>query len=189
MEAQFAYRHPAYPHFYVTCDFSFSRSYSRERQEEHTRYTDGSSPYDDGDIEARDLKSFRFSIGVKYYFTILRAHKVSPYLMAGGGKQIAFVKVKSEDLYQPDVTAMVDDNEEEYLEDLNSPGHVYLGFGAEYPFNESLSLFASVRFYYTWSSGKYDYRYITDTYTNTESTDSETADLIKSVGLGLNFYF
>jgi hypothetical protein len=189
MEAQLAFRHPSYPHLRLTCDLAYTRSYTREHHEEHTRYTDGSNPYDYGYIETADMKLFRFSIGIKYYFSALSVHKVSPYILAGGGKQFAFVNKKTKDLFVPLTTTIEDDNEEEYLADLNSPVHIFLGFGVEYPFNESLSLFASVRFYYTWASGHYDYRYITDTYTNTQSTDNDVADLVKRVGLGFNFYF
>ena len=81
------------------------------------------------------------------------------------------------------------DNQEEYLEELNSPVHFFLGFGVEYPFNKSLSLFALARFYYSWSDSKYDYRYVNDYRIETRTTDTDVEGLIKRVGLGLNFYF
>ena len=188
MEMQLTLRHPRYARLRVTFDFSYTRTYSYDRSEEHTRYIDASSYYDYGYTNTADMKLVRLSIGFKYYFSALAVHKVSPYIHAGGGKQLAFVTKKREDLYpSPDYSET--DNEEQYLKELNSPIHIFLGFGVEYPFNKSLSLFATARFYYSWADSKYDYRYVNDYRIETRTSDSDVADLIKRVGLGLNFYF
>jgi len=188
MEAQLTIRHPRYNRVRVTLDFSYTRTYTRDVSAEHRVYPAASSYYDNGNRNIDDLKLFRISIGFKYYFSALRVQKVSPYLVAGGGKQMAFVTHRDENMY-PDPGVTETDNSEDYLKELNSPFHLYVGFGAEYPFNKSLSLFALVRFYYSWADSKYDYRYLSDTYVVTRTTDSDVADLVKRVGLGLNFYF
>ncbi len=188
MEMQLTLQHPRYARVRVSFDFSYTRSYSHELSEQRIYYPASSSYYDYGRRYTDDMKIFRLSIGFKFYFSVLQVKKVSPYIHIGAGKQLAFVTHKNEDLYpQPLVTEQ--DNEEEYLEELNSPVHIFAGFGVEYPFNKSLSLFALARFYYSWSDSKYDYRYIQDDRTETRTSDSDTADLIKRVGLGLNFYF
>jgi hypothetical protein len=188
MEAQLTLRHPRYARLRVTFDFSYTRTYTHEQREEHVRYIDASSYYDDGSKNTDDMKLFRLSIGFKYYLSVLAVHKVSPYIHFGGGKQLAFVTHRTADLYpSPDYTET--DNAEKYLEELNSPVHIFLGFGVEYPFNKSLALFATARFYYSWADSKYDYRFVNDYRTETRSSDSDVADLVKRVGLGFNFYF
>ncbi len=127
MDAQVAFM--IYPKVRLTCDLGYARAYSRQKQEEHYLAIDGSYQNDNGYLSIDDLKLFEISVGCKYYFSGLRMHRVSPYLLAGAGKQFAFVTDKSEELFVPQPPlARIDDNREEYLQDLNSPVHVFLGF-------------------------------------------------------------
>ena len=110
--------------------------------------------------------------------------------MAGIGKTFAWAKDESKVLFQePDPNYTYTNNRNEYLEDSNSPFLFQVGFGTEYFFNESLSVYSSLRFYYSATSAEYR-ETITDPYTKRSSTQSdENSDLVTRVGFGLNFYF
>lgn len=170
----------------VTLDAAYSSSFAETRYEQHVS---GNYFDDSGTLRTLGLKLIDFSIGVKYFFQDIVTEKVSIYVLAGFGKQFAFAKRKYEVLFQQDPSYTIKDNAEEYLEDLNSPFHFNLGFGAEYFFNESLSLTSNIRVLYSTVSGKYDQSYISEFETRTNSEEYSSSDFITRFGLGLNFYF
>ena len=189
MEGHFSFQ--VYPGWRLTGDIGYSTTCTRQRDEEHSHYIDYPvQNIDYGFIKTNAMKIFVFNIGLKYYLSGLINQKVSAYLLAGAGKQFAFVTAKSEGLFvDTPPTTRIDDNREEYLEHLNSPLLIFLGFGVEYPFNQSISLFSNIRFYYSRVQARYDYRKIETNRTETKSAEYRSSDLIKRIGLGLNFYF
>lgn len=170
----------------VTLDAAYSSSFAETRYERHRT---GNYPDDYGTLSTLDLKLFDFTMGVKYYFKDIITGKVSIYVLAGFGKQFAFAESKQEELFLTDPVYTVQDNASEYLEDLNSPWHFNLGFGAEYFFNESLSLTSNIRVLYSAVSSKYNYKFISEFDTETRSEEYSSSDVITRFGLGLNFYF
>jgi len=170
----------------VTLDAAYSSSYAETRYERHIS---GNYVDDYGTLNTLGLKLFDFTLGVKYYFKDIITEKVSIYALAGFGKQFAFANRKYEELFVPEPTYTIQDNAEEYLEDLNSPFHFNLGFGVEYFFNESLSLTSNIRILYSVVSGKYNYKFISEFETQTRSEEYSSSDVITRFGLGLNFYF
>jgi hypothetical protein len=179
------------PTLWVTLNVGYGSSYIKERNEYFR-----TSPYDttrEGSEFKYDMDFFNFNIGLKYYFTKLVKNRVSPYFQVGIGKKIAFVDTYEKNLYpDPFYQIYINDNESEYLEDINSPFYAYIGFGVEYFFNNSLSLNANMQLNYLTFSGEYKYNY-SDTYNynykRTTTQKMEYSEITKRVGLGLNFYF
>ncbi|MGB8319810.1 MAG: outer membrane beta-barrel protein [Ignavibacteriaceae bacterium] len=187
MEAQLSFALTDQLH--LTFDGTYTSTYYENRSESHQANTDGSYTYNSGNLDKNDLTLLDFSLGVKYYLQKLIAERVSVYFLAGMGKQFASAEETNQNLFQQPGTALTKDNKNEYIEDANSPFHFNLGFGAEYLFNESLSLTSNIRFIYSKISAKYDSRQISDYQTSTSTTDYKSSDFITRIGIGLNFYF
>jgi hypothetical protein len=186
MQGQLAYA-PA-SNFMLTLDVTYTSSYTERSSESHTRsqYYE----YDSGIKTTDGLYLFDFSLGVKYYLLKFLPGNVNIYALAGFGKQFASADASQENLFpDPGPVPIVDDNLEEYLEGLNSPWHMDFGFGVEYLFNESLSLNSNIRFIYASVSSEYDYRYVSEFETNTQSIEYSNSEFLTRIGLGLNFYF
>lgn len=172
----------------LTFDAAYSSTFSELRSEFHSRSEYNN--YDSGYLTTSGLDIVDFSLGVKYYFISFVPNNVSIYALASIGKQFAFAEEDYENLFPgPGPTPIIEDNFEEYIEGLNSPWHFNFGFGAEYLFNESLSLNSNIRFIYASISSEYDYRYISEFETVTQSIDYSNSEFITRIGLGLNFYF
>jgi len=171
----------------LTLDVGYNSTYTETRYEEHNQSS--GSTFDYGALEERGIKLLDITFGFKYYFADLISENVSIYMLAGVGKQFAFAKDKYENLYPQGTSPITVDNMEEYLEDLNSPLHFNFGFGAEYFFNEALSLTSNIRFIYSEISAKYNYRYIAGTERRTRIDEYNNSEFITRIGLGLNFYF
>ena len=75
------------------------------------------------------------------------------------------------------------------MEDINSPFLLMIGFGTEYFFNKSLSLHSNFRLVYSTFSGEYESREEYQSSFEYIQEKTEYSELIKQVGLGLNFYF
>jgi hypothetical protein len=173
----------------ITLDAGYRSSFSESHDEYH--FKQEGYGYDNGTINTVGLKLFDFTLGLKYYFKNFIKEKVNIYASAGFGKQIAFAQNKYEALFlnPPPVIIINEDNIEEFTEELNSPWHFNIGFGAEYFFNESLSLTSNIRLLYSSVTGNYDLRYIYDNQSITRTRDYTFRDFITHIGLGLNFYF
>lgn len=186
MQGQLAYYVGS--NFMLTLDVTYSSSFNETNSENHNRseYND----YDYGYKTTDGLYLFDFSFGAKYYFLKFVPGNVNIYALAGFGKQFASANADQENLYpDPVPTPIIEDNLEEYIEGLNSPWHFDFGFGAEYLFNKSLSLNSNIRFIYASISSNYDYRYISEFETRTQSIEYSNSEFITRIGLGLNFYF
>lgn len=191
-EGQFTYL--VIPDLRLTLDLGYSNAYEENGYEEHREIPINSSTYHYGRTNINSLKLFTFDLGLKYNITRILNQKVSAFILAGIGKQYAFAK--SETKYPFTTTSLTDYyeyNTEEFIEDLNSPFHINLGFGAEYFFNKSLSIFSNIRFYYTSVDTKYEYRSINTWNSNAEmrsgSTTVKLSDVYTRIGIGMNFYF
>lgn len=187
MDGQFSFRF--FKQWFLTLDVGYNAKSFHRQNEEHYRYTTGNNA-DTGFLTEEQLRLFDVSLGVKYYLKKRSKRRVSPYLFTGIGRQFAFGYFKAEYLYPPDYTLpTLEDNHDDYLKDLNSPWHVHLGFGAEYLFNRSLTIFAAIRFYYSRIDAKYDYRVISESGIHSGLREFRDSQFITHIGLGLNFYF
>lgn len=176
------------PNIKLIFDAVYSSTFNELRYEYHSRSE--FNEYDSGLLSTSGLDIIDFSIGAKYYFIDFIPNNVSIYAIAGFGKQFAFAEVKDENLFpEPGPTPIIEDNYEDYVEGLNSPWHFNFGFGAEYLFNESLSLNTNIRFIYSTVSSDYDYRFISEFETNTQTIEYSSSEFITRIGLGINFYF
>ncbi len=175
----------------IILDLGYSNSYTKEKNERHKDYYDYNyNDYDQGTIETDDIKIFVANIGFKIYLKQLRNKKVSPFLQFGIGKQLASITDDSKDLFDDNSSSTTtEDNIDEFNKKLNSPLNANCGFGVEYSFNESLSLFSSVRLYYAEIDADYDYRYIGKDYTENRIKEIDNTEINTRIGLGLNFYF
>lgn len=169
-------------------DAGYTSTYEDSRYEIHQRAT--GYEYDQGSIYTSGLKLIDFNLGVKYYFKDLIREQVSIYVLAGFGKQIAFAKDDYKLLFVDPVPGIIsEDNIEEFTQELNSPWHFNLGFGAEYFFNRSLSLTSNIRILYSSVTAKYNSRYIYQEESRTYESEKTYRDFYTKIGLGLNFYF
>jgi hypothetical protein len=174
--------------FGFTFDVSYTSTFYERRYEYHSRGTNFN--YDYGIYSKEGLKLLDFNIGLKYYFINIISEEVSIYALAGVGKQFAFAEEELETLFpEPTPVILSENNREEFIEDLNSPFHFNIGFGAEYFFSSSFSITSNIRFIYTSFSAKYDSRIITESETYTSTIDYKKSDFVTRIGLGLNFYF
>lgn len=186
LEAQLAYG--ITPELRATFDAGYSSTFSEYRNELHQNNSGNSNDY--GSISMVGLKLLDFNVGLKYYFKNIIIEKVSIYATASFGKQIAFAQNENQQLFTEPIPGLVEeDNIEEFTEDLNSPWHFNFGFGAEYFFNESLSLNSNIRVLYSSSSGEYNSRYVYETESRSQIEERSFKDFSTKIGIGLNFYF
>ena len=174
----------------LTFDGTYTATYYENRSENHQSNYGGGYLYNSGTLDKKDLTLLDLNLGIKYYLNDIIMEKVSVYLIAGFGKQFAFGEEKNEALFQqPQPGITYDNNSDEFLKDSNSPFHFNFGFGAEYAFDESLSLISNIRFIYSKVSANYEERQITQYQTVTNTIDYKKSDFLTRIGLGLNFYF
>ena len=186
LEAQLAYG--ITPALRATFDAGYSSSLSESRWESHENYSGNANNY--GSISTVGLKLLDFNLGLKYYIKNIIIEKVSIYAAASFGKQIAFAQNEFQQLFTEPISGVVnEDNIEEFTEELNSPWHFNFGFGAEYFFNESLSLNSNIRVLYSSSSGEYNSRYVNNTESSSRVEERSFKNFSTKIGLGLNFYF
>ncbi len=188
MEGQFSYR--AFSRLRITLDIGYTLSNTSDKVERHRRFDPPGNNEDTGTFTKSDLKIFDFNIGLKFYLRKLLSHRISPYFFGGFGKKITSATDTFAILFQeepPDVS--IDDNRSEFLDKLNSPFHANVGFGVEYPFNHSLTLFSAIRLVYSKISATYDYRAVGDTFDESRRREFKTSDVVTHFGLGIQFYF
>lgn len=176
---------------HLSLNLVYSSYTTKKRSEYHRVDFDPVGQSDSGFEELNSLKIFTIEAGLKYYFSDFTPKQTSVFVSAGIGKKLAFVKNRDKDLFKdnPGNETQITDNLEDFLEELNSPFLLQLGFGAEYFFNKSLSLHSSIRFYYSSINAKYKQTEVNE-YSETNRTTKYTSDEITThIGFGLNFYF
>ncbi|MCB0298498.1 MAG: hypothetical protein KDE52_00495 [Calditrichaeota bacterium] len=190
MEGQFSYS--LSQRFRATLNVGYSTGYDEIVTKYHNRYDDPLNNYDFGAKISNNDKFLNVGIGVKFYLKRVKQQTVSPYVLAGIGKQFAFSSYKNEDLFVEPIEPegySYSDNFEEFIEDLNSPVLANLGFGAEYLFNPSLSVFSAIRFNYMKRSGIFEFRDTSPGSTRTGTREFKVSETTTHIGLGMNFYF
>ncbi len=136
------------------------------------------------------LKRLCLDIGVRTYLLKREMHKVAPYLQFGLGKTFASGDFNTEESSsQQNNQAQVRTNAPEFLEDFNSPFTANGAFGAEYYFNNALSLNAFILFQYATRKATYSYQKKTEDYTEGAQSGFKRTDVQTQIGLGLAFYF
>lgn len=189
LEAQLAYA--LLPQFRITLEAGYSASIEDVNYDYHNAYPYSNSYSTQSGYESTNgMKKLDFTLGAKYYLDNFISDKVSVFAIFGVGKQFAFAEDKYKDLYAIPVPNLIDENnQEEFMEDLNSPWHFNIGFGAEYFFNESLSLNSSIKLLYSTCSATYKTRQVSINYTRISSQEFTFNEFVTKIGLGLNFYF
>ena len=175
----------------LALDLGYDSRSSKNHIEEH--YISDNDSTNSGDIATNGLKTFSVLLNIKYYFSSPERHKVSPYLLVGFGKQFSSYISNDEVLFEENPSdEVITENYEEYITKLNSPYIISAGFGAEYYFSESLSVFSIIRFSYRYARAEYQFKKVYNDPNNTYKTYYRKTELSKGVtkvGLGLNFYF
>ncbi len=187
-EAQLSWR--VVPRFRILLDAGYTIYSSKYRYESYTSGNNPGQVLAGGQESISDNRIFIFDIAFKYYFNKLETHRVSPWILAGAGKQFAFANQHTEYLFtSQNPYQTTDDNKNEFLEQLNSPLRLKLAFGAEYAFNKSLSLFSSVRLIYSHRSGTYKYSNDQPGYLVRQRREVKFSQVETQLGMGINFYF
>ena len=143
------------------------------------------------DENQNSMAKFLFEIGLKHYFGHFNAGNVNPFITFGIGKQFAF-----SDNYNRSYSSVqtnnyeYTNNENEFMEGLNSPIIVTIGFWTDYSISESLSLSGFLKVKYNSASSKYKWNnlYLGLAYDHGEE-DVENITVRFKTGLGLNFFF
>ncbi|MBN2425067.1 MAG: hypothetical protein JXR46_02220 [Calditrichaceae bacterium] len=128
------------------------------------------------------IRSIFLDLGTRLYLKSFIGNRVRPFLSMSIGKKIAFANAEAKSGGQ----SAEDKNYENYLEDLNSPFFIGLGFGAEYYFNPSISVTTNLKFYYMTYSAE---RKIEEPYEPTEISKIDQSNIITRVGIGMHLYF
>ena len=155
--------------------------YDSQHQNQHNGY----------DISLAN-KQFLMRLDVRYYLRARREKQVSPFAQVGGGKY--FATGDNTISYWDKVNEphdKFDFNAKDFLSDFNSPLVVDFGLGAEYYFNTSLALHASMIAYYTNRSGtaKYRYQNLDENYTSYWQHKFKRNEWQTQIGIGLTFLF
>ena len=137
-------------------------------------------------------KQFLLRLDVRYYLLTRRKKLVSPFVQVGGGKYFATGDNTIsywDKVHEPH--DKFDFNAKDFLSDFNSPLVVDFGLGAEYYFNASLALHASMIAYYARRSGtaKYRYRDLDQNYTSYWQHKFRRNEWQTQIGIGLTFLF
>tara|TARA_B100000315_G_scaffold257604_1_gene306994 strand:- start:27755 stop:28504 length:750 start_codon:yes stop_codon:yes gene_type:complete len=190
-DAYFSYL--IHPKVAITASFGITEKVSEYRYERYWDYDSGDNypPDSNGYISNESINILKFGIGLKYYFKQFEIKKVRPFTILEFGKQIAKVTDDFTDLFEEPDDSPPTENEDEYYSDLNSPDFLTAGFGAEYTFNESLSLYATYRIQYEKLKAEYNYYYQYAQYYDLEEQFKEREEIqVKNwASIGLNFYF
>ena len=190
LESLFTYS--LHSRFRLISNISYYKSYLRRKYKYH--YVREGNSVDSGYEDINEMDILMVILGGKYYLSDVFPQHVSAFISAGVGRQFAFVTDEYKDLYEEESNVEIIDNMEEYLEHLNWPTLINVGFGAEYFFNESISLSSNFRFIYRKIYGKYECKesgttYGDEDYSNTKENIYDKSDLENRISLGINFYF
>ncbi|NOX88940.1 MAG: hypothetical protein GXO77_07930 [Calditrichaeota bacterium] len=188
IKTQFTYR--IFPRLRIVFNFAYTKLFSKNRWEKHNENLPGGGYYDYGYIKTNDLKIIIGNLGIKYFLSPIRIKKVSPYVLASIGKQWAFSNFKYKDLFVDQNTQpKIESNINTYLEGLNSPLILDLGFGAEYFVNESFSVNSRLFFSYSAKHSTFDYRNNNTDEITSVIKETKNSEVLTEIGFGLNFYF
>ncbi len=179
--------------------FSFNYSsydiyyrYESRRNYDDEYYID----YEYGSETTTTMNSISLFIGGKIFFKTPKPKRASPYIVLGIGKQLTDYTQERIELFEEDDDGNeYEDNFDEYYEDMNSPFYLFGKVGAEYFFNNSISISAELEMLYEKIKGNYNYSYkYIDQYNNynyshSSNRDKKESTITQSALFGLNFYF
>lgn len=137
------------------------------------------------------MDKFLFEIGLKRYFRDFGVGNVNPFITFSIGKHFAFADNYNKSYYAGQINNYkYVNNENEFMEGLNSPIIISLGFGTEYAISESLSLSGFLNVKYSSASSTYKWeKYYLGLVTERGDKDVENTTIRFNTGLGLNFFF
>ena len=136
-----------------------------------------------------NLRILFAGVGVKYRLKNFSVNSVSPYLTANVGKRFASGDKFQKELYPKSGGSVFENNEDQFLEEINSPYFLSAGFGAEYFFNNSLALFSELSFNYSYAKSTFKNREVGESYEDASSDEYIFSAWETRIGVGLNFYF
>jgi len=177
---------------YLSLNVVYSSNKTKTRLENHRTYYDPVNQYDSGEETTNSLKIFTIETGLKYYFSDFVPQNTSAFITVGHCKKFAFVENEEKELFEDNAATnntKTTNNINEFLEDLNGPFLLQLGFGAEYFFNKSLSIHSSIRFYYETTSANHKMTEKSDSRETKLTLKVEDDTVNTNIGFGLNFYF
>lgn len=140
-----------------------------------------------------DTRKLLIQLGLMYYFKIPQVKQTSPFLFIDFGRTIASPSKPLRPLNFDDGAGDIKEknNVKELERDINSSWQFAFGGGAEYFFNNSLSLKAFIRWQFVNHRGTFkiikenDWALLKIFYTN----KIQWAEFETSAGIGFNFYF
>jgi len=136
------------------------------------------------------VKRLLLRVDVRYFLRNRSIRRVAPFVQVGLGKYIASANHDREERPLSDQENVKrENNNKDFLSDFNSPYVYDVGFGAEYYFNSSLALNASVVLITTYRKGTLKYREAADDYTAWSKNVYERTDWQTQIGVGLSFFF
>ncbi len=136
------------------------------------------------------VKRFVLRVDARYFLRSRSAHRVAPFVQIGLGKYFASANVERKEWPNNDQDDVKrESNAKDFLSDFNSPLLYDLGFGAEYYFNPSLALNASIVLIAAHRKGTLKAREASDDYTAWFERKLERWDWQTQIGVGLSFYF
>lgn len=185
MESSFSYK--VFNKIRILFNIGYNQKSYEERKENYSR-NNGNS-YNSGYERTEKLNILFLSAGVKYSLKELSPNNVGPYLLFNLGKRFAFPTSSYKNLIDYTQQGITENNAEDYLKEINSPYYVTFGFGAEYAFNNSLTLFSAINISYYHTSGKFEYRNVNPNYEDSLTKDMKISSFETRIGVGLNFYF
>ncbi len=187
MEGEFSYK--VMPRLSITANLGYMVSNQEDNSSINRRYIP-SPNYENSSENEDKIKIFNFILGIRYYLIDLFNQKSSAFVFAGVGKQFAFASSYHNSFNSSSTSVNKPiTNGNDFIEDLNSPYRLNIGFGAEYFFNESITVKSFIRLNYCKSSADYNAIFVNSLYEVSKKYHFEKADTNTEIGLGLNFYF
>lgn len=156
-----------------------------------TYYNDYDGMTKNTNEKQNSMDKFLFEIGLKSYFGDFEVGNVNPFITFSIGKHFAFADNYNKSYYAGQIeNHKYVNNENEFMEGLNSPIIISLGFGTEYAISESLSLSGFFNVKYSSASSTYKWEnYYLGLVTGRGDEDVENTTIRFNAGLGLNFFF
>ncbi len=136
------------------------------------------------------VKRFVLRMDARYFLRSRSVHRVAPFVQMGFGKYFASGNVERKEWSNNDQDDVKrESNVKDFLSDFNAPFLYDFGFGAEYYFNSSLALNASIVLLATHRKATFKTREAGDDYTAWSKRTIERWDWQTQIGIGLSFFF
>ncbi|MCF6270543.1 MAG: hypothetical protein L3J41_12585 [Melioribacteraceae bacterium] len=189
MESQFGFN--VRNNFFVTLSLGYSSDLYKSRSTTTNFNTSDNSGIKRVTESQNSMDKFLFEFGIKYYFGNFEINNVNPFITFSIGKQFAFVDNYNNTYVQgQNNDYSFTNNENEFMEGLNSPIFASIGFGAEYFIAKSFSLSGFFKTKYNSASATYTWKEThAGNVTNQGEQDVENKSVKFKTGIGLTFFF